>query len=131
MNFNELIEKFNNNSPHLNLECDEVGVVRFFVGDEHLIYMRGNLDDSFFFLYASAGNLPKTNEEKAILYQKLLEANLFGDGVGLACLAIHQESDKIILTQTFDMQYTDYYAFEAAYKSFLRHLNYWSNDLRN
>ena len=130
MNFNELIQQFSKYNSHLTIDCDEIGVVRFFVNNDHLIYMRNALDDKTYFLYAQVGELPIINNEKLICYQKLLEANLFGDGVGQANLSIHLDTNSIILTQTFNAQYTDYSAFEDAYHRFFNYLCYWSDELQ-
>ncbi|MBM7072280.1 type III secretion system chaperone [Shewanella sp. 202IG2-18] len=129
MTFNELIQQFSRYYPQLTLETDEIGVVRFTLGNQFLIYLRNAFDEKTFYLYAQVGELPVTTDAKMQCYQQLLEANLFGDGVGLANLAIHQESNSIILTQTFNALHTNYSAFESAYISFLEYLTFWDEKL--
>ncbi len=130
MNFNEIIQRFSTLNPRLDFHVDDTGVVRLRLSEEHIIYLRNAPDGETFFLYAKAGELPATDEKKLSCLQRLLEANLFGDGVGLAEFAVHSESGGIILTQTFPAHYTDYAFFEAAYGRFLEYLLYWSEEIK-
>ena len=125
MNFNALIQQFSKLNPHLELHVDQTGVVHIQLKNDHIIFLRTSLNEETFFLYAQVGELPTTDEDKLPCMQRLLEANLFGDGVGLASLAIHSESNSIILTQTLLAQHTDYAVFEDAYRRFLEYYLYW------
>ena len=129
MKFNELIQQFSKQYPQVTLRVDETGVVKIQLSDEQIIYLRNALDDETFFLYAQVGKLPTSAEEKLFCQQRLLEANLFGDGVGKASLAIHNDSSSIILTQTFLTQHTDYAAFDVTYHLFIKYLLYWREEL--
>lgn len=105
-------------------ETDSLGVTRILINDKYLIHLRSSTDEEHFYLYAKVGNLPARDGREEIC-EKLLEANLFGEGTGNSMFALHRQTNTIILMKIFDSSSTSLESYTQQLQQFISYLREW------
>ena len=81
-------------------------------------------------LHSTLARLPPGEIANSV-YGELLTANLFGQGTGGACFAIHRAHDAIVLNRSFEITWLDSTAFGELVEAFMDAAEYWAARLES
>lgn len=128
MELEDLLSEQAKKSGELNIEEDEHGVKRFWINQQHLVHFRPSPDLQYLYLYAKVAPLPEP-AMKVKVYEAILGANLFHQETGEnSLLAIHAESNSIILMRAFKAR-SSIESYVEGLESFLGYLVHWKDKL--
>ena len=129
MELNEIL-KVEAQQSGIQTETDSLGLTRIMINDEFLIHLRDLPDKKCFFMYAKLCTLPPLIDPQRLnICEMLLEANLFGDEVGDAAMALHRQSEKVVLMKRFDSETTTHEMYKNKLQQFVNCLSYWKQKL--
>ena len=109
------------------LTLDSHGTCHLMINDNHLVTLE-EVDDQTFFLYAEVVALPSSENEA--IYQRLLQANLYGRATQGCVFALDAHGTHVILFKEFKSEMTDFPIYMNGFEVFVHQLAYWKDLLK-
>jgi len=122
----ELIEKLAKELKISDLKLDENGGCTLIFDSRLEIHIETGLEEGKFHLYGVLGPIPK-QEDKADMYDVLMEGHLFGYGSADATFGASQKIGKIVLFRSFDLAQTNFESFLKELERFVNAYETWKN----
>lgn len=97
MNFERFIREVHHIHGLEHLQPDSNGTYALRINNLHLIYFAESHNSKSLYLYAPVCPIPIDEHEKSILYEHILNANLFRQNSGNAWFAIDPNSHQVLL----------------------------------
>ena len=123
MELAELIRELGAGLGLSDAEPDEDGAATLVIDDTLEIVIEPGEDGHGIVISAAVGALPADAREA--VFAELLEANLMGQGVGAAALAIDPEREEIVLCRLILKTDLDFDDFDRELVAFANALRYW------
>ena len=123
MELAELIRELGAGLGLSDAEPDEDGAATLVIDDTLEIVIEPGEDGPGVLISAAVGKLPADAREA--VFAELLEANLMGQGVGAAALAIDPEREEIVLCRVILKSDLDFGDFDRELVGFANALRFW------
>lgn len=114
-----------------DLRPDSDGVYSLKINHMHLLYFSESSDGNDLFLYASLCHIPTDDAERLSLFDRLLNANLFGKETGEAWFAADSTTHQILLMSRLTINQLDMPAFSSILRELVTHISHWKDMIEN
>jgi hypothetical protein len=119
----EILSEFGKKTGLGELKFSESGVVSFVVDEELKISIERSQNKELIHLYTAFRSLPNENREK--IYQKLLEAHMFGVDTGNAYFCLDRLSGELLFALNLSLSVLNQEYLEDVFGKFLNYASLW------
>jgi predicted DNA-binding ribbon-helix-helix protein len=128
MYIEELIDEISRHSE-IHLQVDEDKRCSLKLENAYTLTIEESADCKTLYLYTVLGKVD--DQSKSVIFNTLMEANLFGLQTAGANFAFESQDKVIVLYQYFQTQKIDYHEFEELFWEFLNTTKIWTEKINN
>lgn len=131
MNICNFIKELQSISGLEEIKPNNEGIYALRINDIRLVYFSESPDKENLFIYSSLCQIPPHEDEKLILFEQLLIANLFGKETGNSYFALDHHSHQLLLICRIPMLQLSKEMFFKELQQFISSLSHWEEIRKN
>ena len=125
--FLSIIQELGKNINLPDLKPDEDNYCCLGFDDKIVTHIQYNEENNIIMLFSQIGIVAK--DKQAVIYPKLLKANLFWQGTGGATVGVDDETNEVVLCYQTTFYDFDFKKFEELLEGFVNTSELWMNTL--